>query len=197
MLWLSVFWYQWEDCLVWNSSIVWGFRWICCWRSVIIIPMFFHSDWQSFIIIPMTYYGLSITCQAIALGYAIMTTKASDLDWKIRALRVLPVFLLPALASITYFTLRSFTRMCKHFTALCSPGIFLFVCVCLRVCVLVFSAFVLCLLEVNGSVPFQISVNVSYMLILQWRYWHDLLGTCDNSLANCNSWVKDLPLYDC
>ncbi|XP_042047300.1 uncharacterized protein At2g24330-like [Salvia splendens] len=53
----------------------------------------------------------SLLLEAIALGYAIMTTKALDLDWKIRALRVLPVFLLPALASITYFTLRSFTRM--------------------------------------------------------------------------------------
>ncbi|XP_047945271.1 uncharacterized protein At2g24330-like [Salvia hispanica] len=53
----------------------------------------------------------SLLLEAIALGYAIMTTKSLDLDWKIRALRVLPVFLLPALASITYFTLRSFTRM--------------------------------------------------------------------------------------
>ncbi|XP_057769026.1 uncharacterized protein At2g24330-like [Salvia miltiorrhiza] len=53
----------------------------------------------------------SVLFEAIALGYAIMSTKSLDLDWKMRALRVLPVFLLPALSSITYFTLRSFTRM--------------------------------------------------------------------------------------
>ncbi|KAL1547955.1 hypothetical protein AAHA92_16254 [Salvia divinorum] len=53
----------------------------------------------------------SVLLEAIALGYAIMTTKALDLDWKIRAVRVLPIFLLPVLSSIAYFTLRSFTRM--------------------------------------------------------------------------------------
>lgn len=56
--------------------------------------------------------------QAIAVGYAIMVTRSLDLDWKMRALRVLPMFLLPALSSIIYLTLRGFTRMCKLFIAL-------------------------------------------------------------------------------
>ncbi|KAL1531290.1 hypothetical protein AAHA92_33983 [Salvia divinorum] len=56
----------------------------------------------------------SLLLEAMSLGYAIMTTRAFDLDWKMRALRVFPVFLLPALSYITYFTLRSFTRMFDH-----------------------------------------------------------------------------------
>ncbi|KAH6817345.1 integral membrane metal-binding family protein [Perilla frutescens var. frutescens] len=53
----------------------------------------------------------SVLLEAIAVGYAIMTTRSLDLNWKMRALRVLPMFLLPVLSSITYFTLRGFTRM--------------------------------------------------------------------------------------
>lgn len=132
-------WYHWGGLSGLEFFYCLGLRWIRCWRSVVIIPMFFHSNWQSIIIIPMTYNGLSITSQAIALGYAIMTTKSLDLDWKIRALRVLPVFLLPALASITYFTLRSFTRMCKRFTALFSRHLSLCVCLLACMCVSIFS----------------------------------------------------------
>ncbi|KAG6414231.1 hypothetical protein SASPL_126949 [Salvia splendens] len=50
----------------------------------------------------------SLLLEAMALGYAIMTTRALVSDWKMRALLVFPVFLLPALSYITYFT---FTRM--------------------------------------------------------------------------------------
>ncbi|CAA2954607.1 uncharacterized protein At2g24330-like [Olea europaea subsp. europaea] len=50
--------------------------------------------------------------EIIAVGYAIITTRSLDLDWKMRALRVLPIFLLPALSSIIYSALGSFTRMC-------------------------------------------------------------------------------------
>ncbi|KAK3027843.1 hypothetical protein RJ639_041477, partial [Escallonia herrerae] len=50
----------------------------------------------------------------IAVGYAIMTTRSLDLDWKMRALRVLPMFLLPALSFLTYSALLSFTRMCDR-----------------------------------------------------------------------------------
>lgn len=53
----------------------------------------------------------SVLLEAIAIGYAIMITRSLDLNWKMRALRLLPMFLLPLLSSITYFTLRSFTRM--------------------------------------------------------------------------------------
>ncbi|KAL0358415.1 UNVERIFIED_CONTAM: hypothetical protein Sangu_0690900 [Sesamum angustifolium] len=53
----------------------------------------------------------SVLLEAIAVGYAIMTTRSLELNWKMRALRILPMFLLPALSSIMYFTLASFTRM--------------------------------------------------------------------------------------
>ncbi|KAL3655371.1 hypothetical protein CASFOL_001157 [Castilleja foliolosa] len=53
----------------------------------------------------------SVLFEIIAVGYAIMTTRTLNLDWKMRALRVLPMFLLPALCFITYSTLRSFSRM--------------------------------------------------------------------------------------
>lgn len=51
--------------------------------------------------------------QVVAVGYAIMTTRTMDLNWKMRALRVLPMFLLPAVSSIAYSAFVSFTRMCK------------------------------------------------------------------------------------
>ncbi|KAL8492837.1 hypothetical protein ACS0TY_024146 [Phlomoides rotata] len=53
----------------------------------------------------------SVLLEAIAVGYAIMTTRSEDLNWKMRALHVLPMFLLPVLSSIIYISLRSFTRM--------------------------------------------------------------------------------------
>lgn len=59
----------------------------------------------------------SFLFQLIAVGYAIMTTRSLDLNWKMRALRVLPMFLLPAVSFITYSGLRSFIKMCKYFSA--------------------------------------------------------------------------------
>ncbi|CAI9762955.1 unnamed protein product [Fraxinus pennsylvanica] len=56
----------------------------------------------------------SVVFEVIAVGYAIMTTRSLDLDWKMRALRVLPIFLLPTLSSIIYSALGSFTRMCDR-----------------------------------------------------------------------------------
>ncbi|KAL3824520.1 hypothetical protein ACJIZ3_020549 [Penstemon smallii] len=53
----------------------------------------------------------SVLLEVIAVGYAIMTTRSLGLNWKMRALRVLPMFLLPALSSLTYSTLGSYTRM--------------------------------------------------------------------------------------
>ncbi|XP_050206211.1 uncharacterized protein At2g24330-like [Mercurialis annua] len=52
--------------------------------------------------------------EVIAIGYAIMTTRSMDLDWKMRAFRVLPIFLLPALSSIAYSAFVSFTKMCDR-----------------------------------------------------------------------------------
>ncbi|XP_047951767.1 uncharacterized protein At2g24330-like [Salvia hispanica] len=54
---------------------------------------------------------LSIVSEAIAVGYAIMTTRSLDLNWHIRALRVLPIFLLPVLFFIIYSAFRSYTKM--------------------------------------------------------------------------------------
>lgn len=56
----------------------------------------------------------SVIFEAIAVGYAIVTTRAMDLNWKMRAFRVLPMFLLPAFATLAYSTFISFTRMCDR-----------------------------------------------------------------------------------
>lgn len=95
-----------------------------------------------------------IISQAIAIGYAIMITRSLDLNWKMRALRLLPMFLLPLLSSITYFTLRGFTRMCKHFTALYSPFLICAMCPCVSI----FSFCFLLVEEDDGSILFQIDI---------------------------------------
>ncbi|ESW33285.1 hypothetical protein PHAVU_001G057800 [Phaseolus vulgaris] len=56
----------------------------------------------------------SILFEVIAVGYAIMTTRSMDMNWKMRAIRVLPMFLLPALSTATYSAFVSFTRMCDR-----------------------------------------------------------------------------------
>ncbi|CAL0305689.1 unnamed protein product [Lupinus luteus] len=56
----------------------------------------------------------SVIFEVIAIGYAIMTTRTTDMDWKMRAIRVLPMFLLPALAFAVYSTSVRFTRMCDR-----------------------------------------------------------------------------------
>lgn len=50
----------------------------------------------------------------MAVAYAIMTTRSADLDWKMRAARVFPMFGLPVLSALIYSTLVSFTRMRKY-----------------------------------------------------------------------------------
>ncbi|KAL5190122.1 Cryptochrome DASH, chloroplastic/mitochondrial [Glycine soja] len=54
----------------------------------------------------------SVIFEVVAIVYAIMTTRSIDMNWKMRAIRVLPMFLLPALAAAAYTTFVSFTRMC-------------------------------------------------------------------------------------
>ncbi|XP_059290655.1 uncharacterized protein At2g24330-like [Lycium ferocissimum] len=54
---------------------------------------------------------LSVLFEVIAVAYAIMTTRSLELNWKMRALQVLPMFLLPGLSFVTYSALGSFTRM--------------------------------------------------------------------------------------
>ncbi|EPS73800.1 hypothetical protein M569_00957, partial [Genlisea aurea] len=53
----------------------------------------------------------SVLCEVIAVGYAIMTTRSHILNWKTRALHVLPLFLIPTVFFIAYSTLRSFFKM--------------------------------------------------------------------------------------
>lgn len=55
----------------------------------------------------------SVLLEIVAVGYAIMTARTAE-DWKIRAFRVLPMFLLPALSSVTYSAIRSIVNMCER-----------------------------------------------------------------------------------
>ncbi|XP_073150259.1 uncharacterized protein At2g24330 [Henckelia pumila] len=55
--------------------------------------------------------AFSVLFEVVAVVYAIMTTRSLHMNWKMRALRVLPMFLLPALSSLTYSALGTFTRM--------------------------------------------------------------------------------------
>ncbi|XP_027080890.1 uncharacterized protein At2g24330-like [Coffea arabica] len=54
---------------------------------------------------------LSALLEVVAVGYAIMTTRTLELDWKMRALHVLPMFLVPGFSFLTYSALNSFSRM--------------------------------------------------------------------------------------
>ncbi|KAK1278171.1 hypothetical protein QJS04_geneDACA007278 [Acorus gramineus] len=54
---------------------------------------------------------ISVVLEVVAVAYAIMTTRSVDLNWKMRAFRVLPMFFLPGLCFVIYSTLVSFTRM--------------------------------------------------------------------------------------
>ncbi|KAE8678666.1 Cell division control 2 isoform 1 [Hibiscus syriacus] len=56
----------------------------------------------------------SVVLEVIAISYAIMTTRSVDLDWKMRAFGVLPMFLLPAFSSIAYSAFASIRKMCDE-----------------------------------------------------------------------------------
>ncbi|XP_076958593.1 uncharacterized protein At2g24330-like [Bidens hawaiensis] len=58
--------------------------------------------------------GFSVIIELIAIGYAIMTTRTVDMDWRTRSLRVLPMFLIPALSFVLYYGLSSFTKFCDR-----------------------------------------------------------------------------------
>ncbi|XP_020112934.1 uncharacterized protein At2g24330-like [Ananas comosus] len=55
--------------------------------------------------------ALSVGLEGVAVMYAIMTTRSGDLNWQMRAIRVLPMFVVPALATIVYSALVRLTRM--------------------------------------------------------------------------------------
>jgi len=55
--------------------------------------------------------ALAAALEVVAVGYAIMTTRSPDLSWQMRAVRVLPMFLVPALAALIYSTITRLTKM--------------------------------------------------------------------------------------
>ncbi|KAI3695256.1 hypothetical protein L1987_78250 [Smallanthus sonchifolius] len=56
----------------------------------------------------------SVIFELVAVGYAIMTTRTVDMDWRMRPLRVLPMFLLPALSFGLHYGLSRFTKFCNR-----------------------------------------------------------------------------------
>ncbi|KAL6634784.1 hypothetical protein ACP70R_027455 [Stipagrostis hirtigluma subsp. patula] len=57
---------------------------------------------------------LSVLAEVLAVVYAIMMTRNEDLTWQMRAIRVLPMFVLPAVSSLIYSTVLNFTRMLER-----------------------------------------------------------------------------------
>ncbi|XP_019093046.1 PREDICTED: uncharacterized protein At2g24330 isoform X2 [Camelina sativa] len=58
--------------------------------------------------------AFSVIFEIIAVAYAIITTRNDDMDWKLRSFRILPMFVLPALASLAYSSFVGFWRMCDR-----------------------------------------------------------------------------------
>ncbi|KAG8071530.1 hypothetical protein GUJ93_ZPchr0006g45553 [Zizania palustris] len=54
---------------------------------------------------------LSVLAEVVAVVYAIMTTRSEDITWQIRAIRLLPMFVFPALSCVIYSTVVNFTRI--------------------------------------------------------------------------------------
>ncbi|XP_066346306.1 uncharacterized protein At2g24330-like [Miscanthus floridulus] len=55
--------------------------------------------------------ALAAALEIVAVGYAIMTTRSPDISWQMRAVRVLPMFLVPALAALIYSAITSLAKM--------------------------------------------------------------------------------------
>ncbi|VAH54176.1 unnamed protein product [Triticum turgidum subsp. durum] len=54
--------------------------------------------------------ALASALEIAAVGYAIMTTRSPDIPWQMRAARVLPMFLVPALAALIYSAITSIAK---------------------------------------------------------------------------------------
>lgn len=67
----------------------------------------------------LCFYAISFLDQVAAVGYAIMTTRSPDLSWQMRAVQVLPMFVVPALAALIYYTITSLTKMRKYMPIIC------------------------------------------------------------------------------
>ncbi|KAJ6815653.1 uncharacterized protein M6B38_133560 [Iris pallida] len=55
--------------------------------------------------------AVSIALEVVAIAYAVLSTRSEDLDWKMRAIRIFPMFGLPVVSTIIYSGLMSLTRM--------------------------------------------------------------------------------------
>eukprot|EP00250_Pteridium_aquilinum_P034836 c8185_g1_i1 orf=443-1612(-) len=53
----------------------------------------------------------SVIIELLILGLAVISTRAPELSWQMRALRILPVFVFPALATLLYSVLARYYRM--------------------------------------------------------------------------------------
>ncbi|WOL09794.1 hypothetical protein Cni_G18547 [Canna indica] len=58
--------------------------------------------------------ALSVILEVFAVVYAIMTTRTEYLNWQMRAMRVLPMLVLPGLSSVFHSTFASFRRKFDH-----------------------------------------------------------------------------------
>ncbi|KAG6472802.1 uncharacterized protein At2g24330-like [Zingiber officinale] len=54
---------------------------------------------------------LSVIIEVVAVSYAIASTRSKDLDWKMRATCVLPMFIIPVLSTVVYSSLLRLTRL--------------------------------------------------------------------------------------
>ncbi|KAI3702793.1 hypothetical protein L6452_28545 [Arctium lappa] len=56
---------------------------------------------------------VSVFLEVVVVVHAIIT-RSEDLEWQMRAIQVLPIFLLPCLSSALYWALFSFTKLCDN-----------------------------------------------------------------------------------
>jgi hypothetical protein len=81
--------------------------------SSVLMIFFFLFLACCFTVYDAVYMFFKPCFQVLAVVYAIMMTRDEDLTWQMRAIRVLPMFVLPAVSSLIYSTVVNFTRMRK------------------------------------------------------------------------------------
>ncbi|EFJ38603.1 hypothetical protein SELMODRAFT_72144, partial [Selaginella moellendorffii] len=57
----------------------------------------------------------SVLIEVLALGFALVSTRSLDIPWKLRAIRVFPVFAVPAIAALLYTACSRYFHMSKNF----------------------------------------------------------------------------------
>ncbi|KAE8813535.1 Ribonucleoside-diphosphate reductase large subunit [Hordeum vulgare] len=66
---------------------------------------------------------LSVVAEVMVVGYAIMMTRDEDLTWQMRAIRVLPMFVLPAISSVVYSAVETSQGCCLFATETFNIGL--------------------------------------------------------------------------